>query len=98
MPLVKMIRGGQVTFPKAFRDKFGLKEGDVMEYEIKENGIFFKPKEVLDKGEAIKAFAKAFEKLQAKAGNKFEGLSEGEVYDLIEEALQSGDKQKSRRK
>lgn len=35
MPLVKMIRGGQVTFPKAFRDKFGLKEGDVIECEIK---------------------------------------------------------------
>jgi len=95
MPLVKMIRGGQVTFPKVFRDKFGLKEGDLMEYEITENGIFFKPKEVIDRGEALKAFSKALAKMQAKAGNKFKDMSEEELYDLIEEAVQSGNESNS---
>ena len=94
MPLVKMIRGGQVTFPKVFRDKFGLKEGDLMEYEIREDGIFFKPKEVIDKGEALKAFSKALAKMQARAGDKFKDLSEAELYDLIEETVQSGPKPK----
>lgn len=92
MPLVKMIRGGQVTFPKAFRDKFNLKEGDLMEYEIREDGIFFKPKEVMDKGEALRAFSRALVKMQAKAGDKFKDLSEEELYDLIEEAVHSGNK------
>jgi AbrB family looped-hinge helix DNA binding protein len=94
MPLIKIIRGGQITFPKVFRDKFDLKEGDLMEYEIREDGIFFKPKEVIDRGDALKAFSGAIAKMQAKAGNKFKNLSEEELYDLIEKAVQSADKPK----
>jgi len=94
MPLIKIIRGGQITFPKVFRDKFDLKEGDLMEYEIREDGILFKPKEVIDRGGALKAFSGAIAKMQAKAGNKFKNLSEEELYDLIEKAVQSADKPK----
>jgi AbrB family looped-hinge helix DNA binding protein len=90
MPLVKMIRGGQVTFPKVFRDKFGLKEGDLMEYEIREDGIFFKPKEVVDRSKVLQDFSRALAKIQAKAGETFKNLTEEEVFDLIEEAVQSG--------
>lgn len=98
MPLVKMIRGGQVTFPKVFRDKFGLKEGDLMEYEIREDGIFFKPKQVIDRGGALKTFSRAIAKIQARSGNKFKNLSEEELYGLIEEAVESVDKPKSKRR
>ncbi len=90
MPLVKMIRGGQVTFPKVFRDKFGLKEGDLMEYEIREDGIFFKPKAVIDRSKALHAFSRALAKIQSKAGDTFKNLTEAEIFDLIEEAVQSG--------
>ncbi|AEB07954.1 AbrB/MazE/SpoVT family DNA-binding domain-containing protein [Desulfobacca acetoxidans] len=98
MPLIKIIRGGQVTFPKVFRDKFGLKEGDLMEYEIREDGIFFKPKEVIDRGGALQAFSEAIAKMQAKAGNKFKSLSEEELYDLIEKAVQSIEKPKTKKR
>ena len=97
MPLVKMIRGGQVTFPKVFRDKFGLKEGDLMEYEIREDGIFFKPKEVIDRGGALNALSGAIAKMQARAGNKFKHLSEEELYDLLKEAVESADKPKAKK-
>ena len=98
MPLVKMIRGGQVTFPKVFRDKFGLKEGDLMEYEIREDGIFFKPKEVIDRGAALQAFSRALAQMQVKAGDAFKNLTEAELYDLIEEAVQSGHTPKPKKK
>ena len=68
MPLIKIIRGGQVTFPKVLRDKFGLKEGDLMEYEIREDGILFKPKEVIDQGGALKAFSEAIAKMRPRPG------------------------------
>jgi AbrB family looped-hinge helix DNA binding protein len=98
MPLVKMIRGGQVTFPKVFRDKFGLKEGDLMEYEIREDGIFFKPKEVIDRGEVLQAFSRAIAQIQAKAGDTFKHLTEQDLYDFIEEAVQSGNKPQPKKK
>ena len=61
-----------------------------MEYEIREDGIFFKPKEVIDRGVALQAFSRALAQMQVKAGDAFKNLTEAELYDLIEEAVQSG--------
>ena len=34
---------GQIVIPKAIRDRFGLKEGDVLDVEAKEGVIVLKP-------------------------------------------------------
>lgn len=50
MALVKVLRHGQVTLPKEFRDVLGINEGDLMEVELEGTKILFKPKAVVDKG------------------------------------------------
>ncbi len=49
MPVVRVIRHGQVTLPKEFRDALGVKEGDILEAEMKENQVVLKPKTLIDK-------------------------------------------------
>lgn len=49
MPLVKVLRHGQVTLPKEFRDILGVIEGDLMEAELDGFRILLKPKEVVDR-------------------------------------------------
>jgi AbrB family looped-hinge helix DNA binding protein len=49
MPLVKVLRHGQVTLPKEFRKILGISEGDLMEVELEGTKILFKPKVAVDK-------------------------------------------------
>jgi len=49
MPLVKVLRHGQITLPKEFRDILGIQEGDLMEAELDGTRILVKPKVVVDK-------------------------------------------------
>jgi len=79
MPLVKVVRNGQVTIPKDIREKLGIKEGDFLEVEPADQGVFLKLKAVVDKGDALKALSKAFEKLQARARGKGKEMDEGEL-------------------
>ncbi|MDI6853097.1 MAG: AbrB/MazE/SpoVT family DNA-binding domain-containing protein [Deltaproteobacteria bacterium] len=59
MALVKVLRHGQVTLPKEFRDILGISEGDLMEAELDGTRILFKPKAVVDKGASPPAAAAA---------------------------------------
>ena len=49
MPVVRVIRHGQITLPKEFREALGVKEGDLLEAEMKENQMVLKPKTLIDK-------------------------------------------------
>jgi AbrB family looped-hinge helix DNA binding protein len=89
MPLVKVVRNGQVTIPKEIREKLGIKEGDFLEVEPADQGVFLKPKMVVDKGDALKAFSRAFEKLQVSASDKVKDMHEDELTAIIEEAIQA---------
>jgi len=89
MPLVKVVRNGQVTIPKEIREKLGIKEGDFLEVEPTGQGVFLKPKVMVDKGDALKVFSRAFEKLQASASDKVKDMDEGELTAIIEEAIRA---------
>jgi AbrB family looped-hinge helix DNA binding protein len=52
MPLVKILRHGQVTLPKEFRDILGINEGDLLEAELDGSRILLKPKVVVDRESA----------------------------------------------
>jgi AbrB family looped-hinge helix DNA binding protein len=60
MALVKVLRHGQVTLPKEFRETLGINEGDLMEAELEGARILLKPKVVVDK-EAVSPAAVAAE-------------------------------------
>ena len=49
MSVVRVIRHGQITLPKEFRDALGVKEGDILEAEMKGNQVVLKPKTLIDK-------------------------------------------------
>jgi AbrB family looped-hinge helix DNA binding protein len=89
MFMVKVVRNGQVTIPKEIREKLGIKEGDFLEVEPADQGILLKPKMVVDKGEALKAFSRAFEKLQASASDQVKEMNEGDLAAIIDEAIQA---------
>ena len=43
MPIVKVIRNGQITLPKEFRDALGIDEGQILEAELENSRIVLKP-------------------------------------------------------
>ena len=49
MPIIKVLRHGQITLPKELREVLGVKEGDILEAEMKENQVVLKPKTLIDK-------------------------------------------------
>ena len=50
MPVIKVIRNGQITLPKEFREALGIEEGQILEAEIEESRIILKPVAFLWKG------------------------------------------------
>lgn len=85
MPLVKLIRHGQITLPAEFRRALDLKEGDYLEVEIEGDRIILKPKVVLDRTEAIERLHRLMDKVQARN----EDFSEEEVERDVQEAIRA---------
>lgn len=89
MPIIKVIRNGQITLPKEFRDALGVKEGDILEAEMKENQMVLKPKILIDKipesefelsEHGKKKIREAFEDIKRGSVKKFDN-----VEDLIKD-------------
>jgi len=83
MPLVKVIRHGQITIPKELRKALGIEEGDLLEVELKKSRMIIKHKAVVDKEFTRRKFFPIVEKMQAGAKN----ANEQEVDQLIEKAI-----------
>ncbi len=49
MPVVKIIKSGQITLPKEFRKALGMKEGDILEAKMEDDRVILKPKTHIDK-------------------------------------------------
>jgi AbrB family looped-hinge helix DNA binding protein len=56
---VRLLRGGQVTLPAELRQKLQVKEGDYLEAEVVENGMFLKPVAFVSRDQAWKAIREA---------------------------------------
>jgi len=52
MPYVRVLRGGQITMPKEFRDRLEINEGDILEVAMEKDRVVLKPKILMDKGKA----------------------------------------------
>lgn len=85
MPLVKIIRHGQITLPAELRRALNLAEGDYLEVELEDGRIVLKPKTVLDRNEAIQKLHELMDRVQARN----EEFSEEEVEREIQEAIQA---------
>jgi AbrB family looped-hinge helix DNA binding protein len=85
MPLVKVIRNGQITIPKEFRNFLRIKDGDLLEIERSGFGFFIKPKVVLDKDEVMEKFFDEVAQIRKKAKR----ADPEEVDAAIAEAVQA---------
>jgi len=55
MPLLKILRSGQITLPAELRKQFHLKEGDYLDAVATKEGILLKPVAVIERREAGKS-------------------------------------------
>lgn len=82
MPVVKILKYGQVTLPKAFRDALGLEQGDLAEAELKGDQIVITPKKLVDRKKHRELFA-----LLDEVHAQNEGVMEEEVVKYATEAV-----------
>ena len=85
MPWAKVLRSGQITFPKEVRDKLSLKEGDIVDFEIRDAMVIMRPKVLVDKAEAMKTFSQTVKRL--RSGVKGE-IDQETLEGIMEEAVQ----------
>lgn len=88
MPLVKVIRNGQITIPKGLRAILGIQEGDFLEIKLKGRNMVIKPKVAIDKDMAREKFFKAVDEIRESVKD----ADPEEIERAIDEALQAAKK------
>lgn len=83
MPLVKVIRHGQITLPADFREELDIKEGDYLEAEMDNKTIVLRPKVFMDRADAVKAL----HKMMAEVHERTKDLDPKEIDEVIEQAI-----------
>ena len=94
MPLVKVIRHGQITIPKELREALGIEEGDLLEVELKKSQMIIKPKAVVDKKIARQRFFQMVDKVRANTKD----AGEQEDDQFVEKATKETRKIKAKAK
>ena len=86
MPLVRLLRTGQVTLPSELRRRFQLGEGDYLEAAATEDGILLRPVEVVDRTHAVERMfaAKARVRPTTEQAGKTPEEQEQEIFDEME--------------
>ncbi len=85
MPVVKVIRHGQITLPKEFREALGINEGQILEAELKESRIVLKPLAIVERGQALSLKGKKKTKEALDAYKKGKAKAFDNVDDLIKD-------------
>jgi AbrB family looped-hinge helix DNA binding protein len=85
MPVVKILRHGQITLPKEIRRILGVEEGDLIELGLENARVFLQPKILVDKQTILSEAGEikineALEALKNKEVKEFDNID-----DLIEE-------------
>jgi AbrB family looped-hinge helix DNA binding protein len=85
MPVVKILRHGQITLPKEIRKILGVEEGDLLELGLENARVFLQPKVLVDKQTVLSEAGEikineALEALKNKEVKEFDNID-----DLIEE-------------
>ena len=85
MPVVKILRHGQITLPKEIRKILGVEEGDLLEVGLENARVFLQPKILVDKESVLSEageikIKEALEALEKKEVKEFDNVD-----DLINE-------------
>ena len=93
MPLVKVIRNGQITLPKEIRSKMGIREGDLLEVTLTKAGLNITPKTVVDSELAKGRFFQMVEEFRESVKD----ADPDELDAAIAEAVQAAKKATSKK-
>ena len=97
----KVLRSGQVTLPKEVREWLNLKEGDLIDFEIKEDRVIIRAKELVSKKptpkKGLDAFGQAIDQLRSATGGKIDDMTEEEVLAFVNTAVKEVREKRSRR-
>ena len=85
MPLVKILRHGQITLPKEIRKTLGVEEGDLLEVGVENSRVFLQPKILVDKKTELSEAGKIKIKEALEALERNEVKEFDNVEDLIKE-------------
>jgi AbrB family looped-hinge helix DNA binding protein len=85
VPLVKILRHGQITLPKEIRKILGVEEGDLLELGLENAKVFLQPKVLVDKQSVLSETGEIRIKEALEALEKEELKKFNNVDDLIEE-------------
>ena len=85
MPVVKILRHGQITLPKEIRNILGVEEGDLLELGFENARVFLQPKVLVDKQSVLSEAGEIRIKEALEALEKEELKEFNNVDDLIEE-------------
>ncbi len=85
MPVVKILRHGQITLPKEIRKILGVEEGDLLELGLEKARVFLQSKVLVDKQTLLSEtgeikIKEALEALERKEIKEFDNID-----DLIKE-------------
>lgn len=85
MPLVKVKDKFQVTIPASIRKAANLDVGDLLEAEVREEGILLMPQTLTNRKNLIEKFRKAFS--EALPDDQFAGKSDETLMEIATKAI-----------
>jgi len=80
MVVVRILKHGQITIPKEFREALGLERGDLAEAELQDERVVITPKKLVKKHSKLVA-------LLEEVHSQNEGVTEEEVVKYATEAV-----------
>lgn len=84
MPIIKVIRNGQITLPKEIREALDIDEGQILEAEVENSRIILKPLTFVESGSVLSLKGKR------KVKEALEDVKKGAVskaYDNVDEMI-----------
>lgn len=88
MPVIKILRNGQLTLPAKFRETLELKQGDLLDAGLEEDKIVLRPVTTIERKRVKEKARERFFKLINKTWDKNKDTDPKEVERIVNEAIE----------
>ncbi len=88
MPVIKILRNGQLTLPAKFRETLELKQGDLLYAGLEKDKIVLKPVTTIERKSVKEKTRERFFRLIEKTWDKNKDTDPREVERLVNEAIE----------
>ena len=88
MPVIKILRNGQLTLPAKFRETLELKQGDLLNAGLEEDKIILKPVTTVERKRVKEKTRERFFELIDKTWDKNKDTDPKEVERIVNQAIE----------